>query len=134
VRSQALQPVAGVADASDGRVSNVEGDIAESARWNHNILDHRLLLDAAPWQRAGSTCRWRAPLVIWRTTPFDAGLALRPWGDELEPHPCGSARVRLELPFEIGARGVAGYGRVEVATVATGDSLPAASTATTVNV
>jgi hypothetical protein len=48
VRSQALQPVAGVADASDGRVSNVEGDIAESARWNHNILDHRLLLDAVP--------------------------------------------------------------------------------------
>ena len=48
MRSQALQPVAGVADASDGRVSNVEGDISESARWNHKILDHRLLLDAAP--------------------------------------------------------------------------------------
>ncbi len=33
---------------SDGRESNVEGDIAESARWNHKIHDHRLLLDAAP--------------------------------------------------------------------------------------
>ena len=34
----------------------------------------------------------------------------------------------------VNLEGVAGYGRVEVATVATGDSLPAASTATTVNV